>query len=77
MLVQSLSVSHDLTDDTGFFVELVNVAPNEAEAPAEAYANGGLTWGVTPDLQFDGGTNVGLTKASEDVRFFLGASWRY
>ena len=37
----------------------------------------GSTYGVGDDLQFDTGTNLGLTEASEDVRFFVGVSIRH
>lgn len=76
-LVQTLTASHALCSQVDGFIELVNVAPTEAGAEAQAYANGGITWGPTEHLQFDTGTNVGLTKASDDLRFFVGVSYRH
>ena len=37
----------------------------------------GLTYAVTPDVQFDAGMRVGLTKATEDFGVFAGISLRY
>lgn len=74
--VQSATASHAIAGDVGGFMELVVVSPTEDESPGEAYANGGLTWGVNADLQLDCGTNIGLTQASEDLRLFAGVSFR-
>ena len=77
VMVQTVTAAHDITDSVGGFVELVNIAPTEAEAVAEAYADAGITWGATPNLQFDTGLNIGLTQASDDLRLFAGVSYRH
>lgn len=77
ILVQTVTASHAIIDEVDGFIELVNNAPTESGAEATAYADAGITWGVTPNLQFDTGTNIGLTRASDDVRFFFGVSYRH
>jgi hypothetical protein len=36
----------------------------------------GLTFGIHPDLQLDGGTRWGLTEAADDLGIFVGVSLR-
>ena len=79
VLVQTVTASHAIIESANVagFMELVNNAPTESGAEATAYADAGITWGVTPNMQFDTGTNIGLTRASDDVRFFFGVSYRH
>ena len=73
---QSATASHAIVGDLGGFLEFVNTASADEDTPGEAYFDAGLTYGFSNDVQFDAGTNIGLTQASEDVRFFLGISVR-
>jgi hypothetical protein len=74
--LQSVTAAHNIVGDLGGFLEFVNIASDDDNAPSEAYFDTGVTYGFGDDIQFDAGTNIGLTKASEDVRFFLGVSVR-
>lgn len=74
--VQSVTAAHDIVGDLGGFLEFVNMASADEGAESEAYFDAGVTYGFGDDIQFDAGTNIGLTKASEDVRFFIGLSVR-
>jgi Putative MetA-pathway of phenol degradation len=73
---QTATASHDIVGDLGGFLEFVNTASADEDVAGEAYFDAGLTYGFSDDIQFDAGTNIGLTQASEDVRFFLGISVR-
>lgn len=73
---QTATASHEIKGDLSGFLEVVNTASADKDAGGEAYFDAGLTYGYTDDIQFDGGTNIGLTQASEDVRFFVGVSVR-
>lgn len=75
--VQSVTVARDIVGDLGGFLEVVNMASADDGAESEAYFNAGVTYGFGDDIQLDAGTNLGLTKASEDMRFFLGVSFRH
>ena len=75
--VASATTSHSLTENTGFFLELVSVLSAESESHWEAYFNTGMTWAVTPAWQLDGGIRVGLTNASTDFTPFLGMSTKF
>ena len=75
--VTSATTSHDLTETTGVFLELVSVLRAESGAGWEAYFNTGMTWAVTPTWQLDGGVRVGLTNAATGFTPFLGASTKF
>jgi hypothetical protein len=74
--LQSVTTSHQIVGDLSGFLEFVNISSADDNASSEAYFDAGVTYGFGDDIQFDAGTNIGLTQASEDVRFFLGVSLR-
>jgi hypothetical protein len=76
-LLNSVTGSHGLTENTAVFLELVSVLSAESGADWEAYFNTGMTWAVTPTWQVDGGVRVGLTSASADFTPFLGLSTKF
>lgn len=53
-----------------------SLASAERGSHWQATADFGLTYALTEDVQLDGGVNVGLTRAAEDVNPFLGLSVR-
>lgn len=71
------TVGHDLVGDLAGFVEYAGRADLSGELDYRASFNTGLTYALTPDLQFDGGIRLGLTRAADDFGFFLGLSWRH
>ena len=73
---QSATASHDIVDKLGGFLEFVNTASADKNAGGETYFDAGLTYGFADNIQFDAGFNLGLTQASEDIRFFVGVSVR-
>ncbi len=75
--VTSATTTHDLTETTGVFLELVSVLSAESGAGWEAYSNTGMTWAVTPTWQLDGGIRLGLTNAATDITPFLGVSSKF
>ena len=75
--VTSATTSHDLTETTGVFLELVSVHSAESGTGWEAYFNSGMTWAVTPTWQLDGGVRLGLTDAATGFTPFLGASTKF
>ena len=75
--VTSATTSHEVTENTGVFFELVSVLSAESGADWEAYFNTGMTWAVTPTWQVDGGVRLGLTDASTDFTPFLGLSTKF
>jgi hypothetical protein len=75
-LIGTLTVNRDLIGDLGGYVEVFSLVSSEPGADWVATADGGLTYGVTEDLQLDAGVNVGITAAADDVNPFLGLTYR-
>jgi len=73
--VQSLTVGRPIAGPLSGFVELFHASGGGA--PRELTADGGLTFGLTDDLQLDAGVNVGLTTGADDVNPFLGLAVRF
>jgi Putative MetA-pathway of phenol degradation len=73
----SATTSHALSGNTGVFLELVSILSAESGADWEAYFNAGMTWGVTPAWQIDGGVRCGLTRAATGFTPFLGVSTKF
>jgi hypothetical protein len=77
--VESITTAHAITGDWAAFFELVNVHTNDdsdAATAKERYFNTGVTYGLTEFTQLDFGTNIGLTDSAEDMRFFVGFSFK-
>jgi hypothetical protein len=75
---QSWTVAYTLTDDIGGYTEWFAFFPHSADtATVEHYFNGGLTYLVHNDLQFDVRAGVGLNDAADDYFVGTGLSIRY
>jgi hypothetical protein len=75
--INSATMSVDLTDRLGAYTELFAERSTERGARWVATADVGLTYAVTDDLQLDGGVNLGITRAADDVQLFMGISRRF
>jgi len=73
--VQSLTVGRPIAGPLSGYVELFHASGGGE--PRELTADGGLTLGLTDDLQLDAGINVGLSNAADDVNPFLGLAVRF
>lgn len=68
---QSLTAGYSLTDELGAYTEWYAFFPNGAEtARVEHYFNGGFSYLLSDDIQWDIRAGTGLTGASDD--FFAG-----
>jgi outer membrane putative beta-barrel porin/alpha-amylase len=74
--VQSITLDHDVVGDLAGYAELFSLSSTEAGSHWQSTADFGLTYRLTQDIQLDGGVNVGLTRAADDVNPFLGLSFR-
>lgn len=71
-LAQSWTVGFSLLENVGMYTEWFVLAPSGADTNrTEHYANGGFTWRVTNNLQFDVRAGYGLNAAADD--YFTGA----
>lgn len=72
--LNTATVSRGVTERLGVFFEVAWWVGEGA--PAGSF-NVGTTYGLTEDLQFDAGINLGLTRAADDLVVFIGLARRY
>jgi len=71
-IAQSATIVLGLSDDIGMYTEWYALIPNGADtAQVEHYLNGGFTFLLSNDVQFDIRAGYGLNRAADD--FFAGA----
>jgi hypothetical protein len=76
--VHSAALGRDLLGDLGGFVEYVGVAPLDPGRHYQALLSTGLTYGLGPNAQLDGGVRLGLTEhETDDMTLFAGMSLRF
>jgi hypothetical protein len=74
-VLQSLVLGKELTDNLETFAESYYVYDFE-EKKAQVSVNGGFGYAVSPNVKFDVGFNLGITKNTDKV-YFIGFSFRY
>lgn len=75
--VNTASLGYTLTDKLDTYFEIATRFDNESRFGGIVTFNTGLIFDLGNDLQLDGGINVGLTRASDDIRTFVGLSKRF
>jgi hypothetical protein len=75
--INSATMSFDVGKRLGVYAELFTERSTEAGARWVATGDVGLTYALSSDLQLDGGVNIGLTNAADDLQFFVGISRRF
>lgn len=72
--VNTLSLGRSLTPDVAGFVELTSAAGDGTHV---ATFNFGLTRRLGPNLQLDGGVNLGVSRAAADLTVFAGLARKF
>jgi hypothetical protein len=75
--VGSTSLGYTILERLRFYLELWGAVNTEASSPPLARVDVGFSFQFTPNVQLDGGVNVGLTPATDDLNSFIGISIRY
>lgn len=76
-LVHTATVAHAIIGELGGYIEYAGFANLNQDELYRGYIDAGLTYGLTDNLQLDGGVRVGLTEAADDFGIFAGVSYRY
>jgi len=77
-MIQSWAVAFGLTDDVGAYTEWFGVVPSGADiARTEHYFNGGFTYLISNNMQFDIRAGTGLNDAADDYFIGTGLSIRF
>jgi hypothetical protein len=74
--VHTVAFGHDIVGPLAGYVEYIGVAPHRTGAGYQAAIGFGLTYGLSANVQFDGGANVGISRDADDVVLFAGMSFR-
>ncbi len=77
VFVNSATVAFDLTERLGLYTEIFTEKLAERGADWIVTGDAGLTFAVSDNVQLDGGVNVGLTDAADDLNLFVGLSFRF
>jgi hypothetical protein len=78
VLVHSITVGHDFGGEVGGYAEIFNaLTPALSRYRWQTTFDVGVTWGVAANVQLDGGINLGLSEAAEDINPFIGFSLRF
>ena len=75
--VNSITFSHNLVGKLAGYVEFFSEVSTGRDARWVGTVDLGLTYGLTDNLQLDGGINIGVTESADDLNPFLGLSWRF
>lgn len=75
--INTVTFSHDITEKLGGYVEFFSEIPDKSGSPWVGTVDLGLTCGVTNNIQFDVGVNLGVTHAADDAQWFLGFTRRF
>ncbi|MES2753968.1 MAG: transporter [Pseudomonadota bacterium] len=75
--INSATASFALTDKLNLYTELYTERAARGGAGWIVTGDTGLTYALSDDVQLDAGTNIGLTRAADDVQLFVGLSRRF
>jgi hypothetical protein len=74
--VHTVALGREIAGPLGGYVEYIGIAPHRTGAGYEALIGLGLTYGLSDQVQLDGGANFGLSGGTEDVALFSGITFR-
>jgi hypothetical protein len=72
--INTATLGHDLTRTLSAYTELTSDA---GRGPQVATFDLGMAWQANPNLQWDAGVNLGISRAADDLQVFAGVSRRY
>lgn len=75
--INTVTFGHQIIGDLNGYVEFFSSFNQEEDTSWVGTVDMGLTYAVSPDIQLDGGVNIGVTRSADDFNPFLGCSIRY
>lgn len=75
--VNSASLGYQITPKLGAYAEIFANVTTEANSALIATFDTGITYLITKNFQVDGGINIGLTRAADDLNPFIGFTVRF
>lgn len=77
VLVQTATLSRPIAGDLGGYVEFFAAVNPKESAQWVGTVDVGFTYAISPNVQLDGGVNIGVTRAAEDWNPFVGLTVRF
>lgn len=75
--INTVTFAHDIVGNLGGYVEFFSLVNEQDTSNWVGTLDFGFTYGLSDDIQLDGGVNIGLTRSADDWNPFLGISWRF
>ena len=75
--LNSVTFGHDIIGELAGYAEFFSAVSTESGSDWIGTVDVGLTYGLTRDIQLDGGVSIGVTRAADDINPFIGISWRF
>jgi len=75
--LNSVTFGHDIIGNLAAYAEFFSSVSTESGSDWIGTIDVGLAYGLTKDIQLDGGLNIGVTRAADDINPFIGISWRF
>lgn len=75
--VNTVTVSHNIVGNLGGYLEFFSQVSSESGVDWIGTVDFGLTYGISENLQLDGGINIGVTDSADDLNPFVGLSYRF
>ncbi len=75
--LNSITFGRDIIGNLAGYAEFFSWVSAESGSDWVGTIDVGLTYGLTKDVQIDGGVNIGVTRAADDINPFIGISWRF
>jgi hypothetical protein len=75
--INTVTFGHELFGKLYGYAEFFSEVSTEKGERWIGTVDFGLTYQITPNIQFDTGINIGVTKAAPDFNPFVGLSWRF
>lgn len=74
--LNTITLGAEVTERVGAYIEFTATVFDDS-APWEGTVDGGFTFALNENTQFDIGCNVGVTRSAPDVQPFIGVTYRY
>jgi hypothetical protein len=75
--INSVTIGHDIASRLAGYAEFFSEISRQRGQKWIGTIDLGLTYALGANLQLDGGLNVGVTAAADDINPFIGLSWRF
>jgi hypothetical protein len=75
--IGTVTVGHKIYGALDGYIEFFGLVSTERDARWVGTVDIGFTYGLTENIQLDGGVNIGVTRSADDVNPFLGLSMRF